>query len=407
MTPATASPARRAAAAALAALLCACGSNTPSSPPTPSPTPSSNPCNQVPGTPNLTTELAVSGLSQPVDLQAPPTDHTRLFIAEQGGRIRVVHNGSLVAAPFLDIASRVGSGGERGLLGLAFHPSYAQNGRFFVNYTDRNGDTRISEFHASSNSDVADAGSERQLLFVRQPFANHNGGGLAFGNDGKLFIGLGDGGSGGDPHQNGQNLGTPLGKILRIDVDAGDPFAVPPDNPFVSQTGAFGPVWAYGLRNPWRFGFDRATGDIYIGDVGQDDVEEVDVTPGNAKGRNFGWNIMEGDRCYPSSARCDQTGLTLPVVTYSHSAGCSVTGGVVYQGCRMPGYHGTYFYGDYCSAFIRSFRFQNGAATDQRDWTSALGRGVDNISSFGVDADGEVYILDHQDGQVYRIVPAS
>jgi glucose/arabinose dehydrogenase len=243
---------------------------------------------------------------------------------------------------------------------------------------------------------------------VDQPFANHNGGGLAFGYDAKLYIGLGDGGSGGDPFNNAQNLATPLGKILRIDVDSGNPFAVPADNPFVSRPGAFGPIWAYGLRNPWRFGFDRATGDIYIGDVGQNAVEEIDVSLRSAGGgQNYGWKIMEGDQCFSPSSGCSRTGLTLPVVTYTHSAGCSVTGGVVYQGCRMPGYRGTYFYGDYCSAFIRSFRFQNGAATEQRDWTTPLGRGVGALSSFGADAEGEIYILDHQDGQVYKVVPAS
>jgi hypothetical protein len=362
----------------------------------------------VSGTPNLTTQMVVSGLDQPLDLQAAPGDRTRLFVVEQPGRIRVVKDGSLLGAPFLDIVSRVSSGGERGLLGLAFHPSYAQSGRFFVNYTDRNGDTRISEFRVSSDPDVADPQSERQLLFVDQPFANHNGGGLAFGNDGKLYIGLGDGGSGGDPQGNGQNLGTPLGKLLRIDVDAARPYAVPPDNPFVAQISAFGPIWAYGLRNPWRFGFDRATGDLYIGDVGQDEVEEIDVTPASARGgQNYGWNIMEGNQCYSPRSGCNRNGLTLPVLTYTHAEGCSVTGGVVYQGCRMPGYHGTYFYADYCSAFIRSFRFQNGAATESRDWTSSLGRGVSAISSFGTDAEGEIHILDHQAGRVFKVVPAS
>lgn len=371
------------------------------------PAPSANPCNPVAGTPELANELVVSGLSQPVDLKAAPGDSARLFVVEQAGRIRVVRGGSLASAAFLDISARVGSGGERGLLGLAFHPGYAQNGRFYVNYTDRAGDTRLSEFRVSSNPDLADAGSERQLLFVDQPFANHNGGGLAFGSDGKLYIGLGDGGSGGDPLGNGQKLSTPLGKLLRIDVDSGNPYGVPADNPFVSRPGAFGPVWAYGLRNPWRFAFDRATGDLYIGDVGQDQVEEIDVARAGAGGQNYGWNVVEGNQCYPPGSRCSMSGLTPPVLTYTHAAGCSVTGGVVYQGCRMPGYHGTYFYADYCSAFIRSFRFQNGAATEQRDWTSSLGRGVNAVSAFGVDADGEIYILDHQDGQVYKVVPAS
>jgi glucose/arabinose dehydrogenase len=349
----------------------------------------------------------VSGLDDPVDLQAAPGDHTRLFVVEQRGRIRIVRNGA-VAATFLDIVGRVGFGGEQGLLGLAFHPRYAENGRFFVNYTDHAGDTHISEFRAQPPaSDAADAGSERELLFVDQPFPNHNGGGLAFGNDGRLYIALGDGGSGGDPFDNGQDLGTPLGKILRIDVDAGTPFAVPPDNPFVATPGAFPAVWSYGLRNPWRISFDRATGDLMIGDVGQQAVEEVDAGLASRRGgENYGWNIMEGSRCFSPAAGCSSAGLTLPVVEYSHGDGCSVTGGYVYRGCRMPGYHGTYFYGDYCTALVRSFRLQNGAATDQRDWTSALSRDVDALSSFGVDAAGEIYIVDHN-GEVFRIVPGS
>jgi len=361
----------------------------------------------VEGTPPLTTQRVVGGLDQPVDLQAPPGDHARLFVVEQPGRIRIVRNGA-VAATFLDIVGRVGSGGERGLLGLAFHPRYAENGRFFVNYTDHAGDTHISEFRAQPpGSDSADPASERPLLFVAQPFPNHNGGGLAFGNDGKLYIALGDGGSGGDPLGNGQDLGTPLGKILRVDVDAGAPFAVPADNPFVSTPGAFPAIWAYGLRNPWRISFDRASGDLMIGDVGQGAFEEVDVGLVSRRGgENYGWNVMEGNHCFDPPAGCNAGGLTLPVIEYSHGDGCSITGGYVYRGCRMPGYHGTYFYGDYCTALIRSFRLQNGTATDQRDWTSALSGGVDAISAFGVDGDGELYIVDHT-GEVYRVVPAS
>src|SRR2546422_1540328 len=241
---------RLSTAAVLGLFLAGCGGNG-SPQPSPSASVPAGSCGAgtpVPGTPSLTTQRVVGGLNSPVDLQVPPGDHARLFVVEQAGRIRIIRNGA-IAATFLDIVSRVGSGGERGLLGLAFHPRYAENGRFFVNYTDRSGDTHVSEFRASPGSDAADAGSERELLFVRQPFANHNGGRLAFGNDGKLYIGLGDGGSGGDPFRNGQNLATPLGKMLRIDVDAGTPFAVPSDNPFVSTAGAFPAIWAYGLRN--------------------------------------------------------------------------------------------------------------------------------------------------------------
>jgi glucose/arabinose dehydrogenase len=388
-------------------LLSGCASDdstmTPTDPASPSTCAAGTP---VSGTPNLTTQLVVRGLSSPLDLQAAPGDRTRLFVVEQGGRIRIVRNGAVVATPFLDIASRIRSGGEQGLLGLAFHPQYGQNGRFFVNYTDRNGDTHISEFRVSSNADVADANSERQLLFVNQPFDNHNGGGLAFGNDGLLYIGLGDGGSGGDPQGNGQSLTTLLGKMLRIDVNQGSPYGIPADNPFASRTGAR-EVWSYGLRNPWRFAFDRSNGDLYIGDVGQGDREEVDVGVASRRGgENWGWNVMEGTRCFRPASGCNTSGLSLPVAEYDHGGGaCSITGGVVYRGCRLPGYAGTYFYADYCNALIRSFRFDGTRATDARDWTAALGRGVDNPTSFGVDADGEAYIVD-QDGEIYRIVPA-
>ena len=365
----------------------------------------------MPGSPGLIATRVVTGLSSPLDLQSAPGDRARLFVVEQAGRIRVVRGGSLLASPFLDISARISSGGERGLLGLAFHPQYGTNGRFFVNYTDRNGDTRISEFRAAQPAgDTADAASERELMFVRQPFSNHNGGGLAFGPDGFLYIGLGDGGSGGDPQGNAQNLGTRLGKMLRIDVNGAAPFAVPPDNPLAGCAGALPEIWAWGLRNPWRFSFDRGTGDLYIGDVGQGALEEIDVGLASRRGgENYGWNTMEGSRCYSPSSGCNMSGLTLPVTDYGRSDGFSVTGGVVYRGCRMPGYAGQYFYADYGSGMIRSFRLDgSGRATDPRDWTAALGgaaRVIRNPSSFGVDADGEIYIVDY-DGEVYRIDPA-
>ena len=390
----------------LTAGLAGCGGGSPT--PAPS-TPGTGSCaagTPVPGTPALATRRVASGLESPVDLKAAPGDRTRLFVVEQGGRIRVLRNGQSAAQPFLDIAERISSGGERGLLGLAFHPRYAENGRFFVNYTDLNGNTHIAEFHVSSDPDLADAGSERTILVVQQPFANHNGGGLAFGNDGMLYAGLGDGGSAGDPLGNGQNLRTRLGKMLRLDADRTG--FVPPDNPFVSTPGAMPEIWAFGLRNPWRFACDTATGDLYIGDVGQDSFEEVDVGSASRHGgENYGWNIMEETHCFRSPS-CSQVGLMLPVLDYGHDAGsCAVTGGVVYRGCRMPGYAGTYFYGDFCSAFVRSFRLQGGAAVEQRDWTNTLGVGVGAISSFGVDGEGEIYILDYSDGEVYEVVPAS
>ena len=330
--------------------------------------------------------------------------YPRLFVVEQSGRIRIVKGGQLLATPFLDLSSRISSGGERGLLGLAFHPQYAQNGRFYVNYTNPSGNTRIAEFRVSGDPDVADAGSQRVLLAVVQPFANHNGGGLAFGNDGKLYAGLGDGGSAGDPLGNGQDLGTHLGKMLRLDVDRAD--GIPTDNPFLGTPGALPEIWAYGLRNPWRFAFDSASGDLYIADVGQDAWEEVDVGLASRHGgENYGWSVMEGDHCY-ASASCDRAGLTLPVLEYGHDEGCSITGGVVYRGCRMPGYAGTYFYGDFCSHFVKSFRFQGGQVSDHRDWSNSLGRNLSDVAAFGTDADGEMYLLDLT-GAVYKVVPAS
>jgi glucose/arabinose dehydrogenase len=345
-----------------------------------------------------------SGLRHPLDLQAAPGDRERLYVVEQGGTIRVLRNGQLSGAAFLDVSGRVSSGGERGLLGLAFHPQFATNRRFFVNYTDPQGDTHIAEFRASS-ADTADPASERVLLAVAQPFANHNGGGLAFDGSGRLLIALGDGGAGGDPLGNGQRLDTFLGKILRIDVDAGTPYVVPADNPLVSRPGARPEIWAYGLRNPFRIAVDRPTGDLYIGDVGQDRVEEIDVelAPRHG-GQNYGWNVMEGTQCYRPASDCDRAGLTLPVYDYTHSEGCAVTGGVVYRGCRVPALAGTYFFADYCSGFVRSFRMASGQATEIRDWTAGLS-GIDAPTSFGLDAEGEVYVVDH-DGEVYRLEPA-
>jgi glucose/arabinose dehydrogenase len=373
----------------------------------PAPAPSTSPpatsgCaagSPVTGLPALTVSLLVRGLTGPLDIQAPPGDR-RLFVAEQGGRIRIVRDGSLQAGAFLDLAGRISTGGERGLLGLAFHPRYGENGRFFVNYTDRSGDTHISEFRASPPSaDSADSATERELLFVRQPFANHNGGGLAFGPDGMLYAGLGDGGSGGDPQGNAQNLGTPLGKLLRLDPDTG---RAPAGNPFASTPGAVPTIWALGLRNPWRFAFDRQTGDLLVADVGQSALEEIDLLS-RSGGDNLGWNTMEGSRCFNPATGCRQDGLTLPIVEYDHSQGCSITGGVFYRGCRLPGYQGTYFYSDYCSAFLRSFRLENGRAVDPREWGTS---GLDRVTAFGSDAEGEVYVAD-QDGEVYRIGPAS
>ncbi|MGE5687729.1 MAG: PQQ-dependent sugar dehydrogenase, partial [Gemmatimonadota bacterium] len=361
-----------------------------------------------PGNLPLTLATVATGLDFPLDLTAPPND-PRLFVVEKTGRIRVIEDGAVLPAPFLDLHDRVSGGPEQGLLGLAFDPAYSTNGRFVVNYTDLNGDTRISAFRVSADPDVADVSTETVLLAVPQPFPNHNGGGLAFGPDGYLYAGLGDGGGGGDPNGNGQSLATLLGKLLRIDLNGGTPYAVPPDNPFAAAAGPAtrGEIWSYGLRNPWRFSFDRLTHDLYIGDVGQDAHEEIDVAPapggGGGGGLNFGWNRMEGAHCYPPTAgdACDRAGLTLPVVDYDHGQGCSVTGGYVYRGAAIPDLQGVYLYGDYCQGFVRSFRFAGGQATDQHDWQALRPGG--NVTSFGEDAAGEVYVLTAQGG-VYRIV---
>lgn len=361
-----------------------------------------------PGNLPLTLATVATGLDFPLDLTAPRND-PRLFVVEKTGRIRVIENGAVLPAPFLDLHDRVSGGPEQGLLGLAFDPAYSTNGRFVVNYTDLNGDTRISAFRVSADPDVADVSTETVLLAVPQPFPNHNGGGLAFGPDGYLYAGLGDGGGGGDPNGNGQSLATLLGKLLRIDLNGGTPYAVPPDNPFAAAAGPAtrGEIWSYGLRNPWRFSFDRLTHDLYIGDVGQDAHEEIDVAPapggGGGGGLNFGWNRMEGAHCYPPTAgdACNRAGLTLPVVDYDHGQGCSVTGGYVYRGAAIPDLQGVYLYGDYCQGFVRSFRFAGGQATDQHDWQALRPGG--NVTSFGEDAAGEVYVLTAQGG-VYRIV---
>jgi glucose/arabinose dehydrogenase len=339
-----------------------------------------------------------SGLSSPLYLTSPAND-SRLFVVEQAGRIRIIKNGQVLAQPFLDIVSRVSSGGERGLLSVAFHPSYAANGFFYVNFTDLAGNTRVERFKVSSNPDVGDASSSKLILGVTQPFANHNGGLNLFGPDGMLYIGLGDGGSGGDPQGNGQRTNTLLGKILRIDVDNGDPYSIPSGNPFANQSGARPEIWAYGLRNPWRFSFDRTAGLLFVADVGQGSLEEIDVVPTTRAGVNYGWNIMEGSSCFGSGS-CSTAGLEPPVIEYNHSGGaCSVTGGYAYRGSAIPELAGHYFYSDYCAGFLRSFLYSNGAATDQRTWDVGT---IGSVTSFGEDAAGEMYIVVQQ-GRVYRI----
>ncbi len=346
-------------------------------------------------------QTVVEGLDFPVWLTSPPGD-PRLFVVEKGGRVVIVENGAVLPTPFLDLRGQVSTGSEQGLLSLAFHPGYSSNGRFFVNFTDTAGDTRVVEYRVSpGDPGRADPGSARVVLAIEQPFANHNGGLVLFGPDGMLYVGMGDGGSGGDPQGNGQNLGALLGKMLRIDVDGAQPYAVPDDNPFVDTAGARPEVWAYGLRNPWRFPFDRDTGDLDIADVGQNRVEEVNAVSG-AGGLNYGWNVMEGTRCFEPGEGCDQDGLTLPVTEFDHGDGCSVTGGYVYRGDAIPELRGTYLYSDYCSGFVRGFRFANGQATGERRFPE-LEPADHSVSSFGEDSDGELYLLT-AGGGVHKIV---
>jgi glucose/arabinose dehydrogenase len=330
-----------------------------------------------------------SGLIRPVDIQSANDGTGRLFIIEKYGVIRVFENGHLLDKPFLNIDERVDdSGNEMGLLGLAFHPDYEQNGYFFVNYTGDRGNTRISRFQASGNS--ADPNSEKILLTIDQPYENHNGGAVVFGPDGYLYLGLGDGGLAGDPHKNGQNTSSLLGKILRIDVNNGDPYTIPSDNPFGNE------VWSFGLRNPWRISFDKATGDLWIGDVGQGEWEEVDYIPGGSPGgANFGWSIMEGNHGYDGGP---QPGLLLPVVEYSHSTGdgCSITGGYVYRG-SMPEWNGIYLYGDYCTGYIWGLFLSDGTWQNQRLFEAGV-----TITTFGQDETGELYLAS-DNGNVYKL----
>jgi glucose/arabinose dehydrogenase len=347
--------------------------------------------------PVLVFEPVASGLQSPVSITH--AGDARLFITLQAGQV-VIHDGTrLLPTPFLDIRSLVLSGGERGLLSVAFHPRYAENGFFFVNYTDRNGDTIVARYRVSADPNVADLSSSRQILFVDQPYANHNGGQLQFGPDGYLYVGMGDGGSAGDPENRAQNRNTLLGKMLRLDVDA-DPYAIPPSNPYASSGTGRPEIWAYGLRNPWRFSFDRATGELWIADVGQGSWEEVNLQPASSiGGENYGWDVMEGTHCF-GAATCTRTGLVEPVIEYNHSGGaCSVTGGYVYRGARSPRLQGRYLYGDYCNGKIWSATRTVAGAWESRQ----LADTTFLISTFGEDFNGEVYVADHA-GSVYRIV---
>ena len=348
-------------------------------------------------------KTVANGLEQPLLVTNAGDGSGRLFVVEQVGRIRILRDGRLSSDPFLDVSEIITAGGEQGLLGLAFHPNYENNGRFYVDYTDANGNDVVAEYSTSSDPDRADPSSGRVLIEIEDPFSNHNGGNLAFGDDGYLYIATGDGGSGGDPLESGQSLDTLLGKILRIDVDSSSteiPYGIPRDNPFVDRDGARPEIWAYGLRNPWRFSFDSS--DIWIGDVGQDSIEEIDRMPADRGGLNYGWNTMEGNSCFDPPSGCDRDGLTLPVATYTHEHGCSVTGGFVYRGESFPSFKGAYFFGDYCSGFIWVLN----ALKDPPGRPRMVLESNSSISSFGVDEQGELYVTDIASGEVLQVVEA-
>lgn len=360
-------------------------SPSPSAAPSPQPSPSAKAGD--PSAVQVTLEPVAGGLASPLFATGAGDGSDRLLVVEQGGRIRILRDGRVLEQPFLDIGGRISAGGERGLLGLAFHPGFGDDeGRFYVNYTDLGGDTVVAEFLTTADPDTADPGSERILLRIDQPFANHNGGALAFGPDGRLYIGTGDGGSGGDPHDNGQRLDTLLGKLLRLDVDS---------------AGAGPEIWALGLRNPWRISFDRLTGDLWIGDVGQGAWEEIDrAKAGEGAGANYGWRVMEGRHCFSPRTGCDRSGLVLPVAEYSHADGCSVTGGYVYRGNASPALRGVYVFGDFCSGTIWGLS----AGGPDRQEPIVLADTGHSISSFGEDDAGEVYLTDPASGEVLRLV---
>ncbi len=354
----------------------------------------------ISGTSGLSLEQVVTGLNAPVLLTH--AGDSRLFIVEQEGSIRIVENGQMLGTPFFDIRNIVRHQGEQGLLSVAFHPDYKANGFFYVYHTDQGGDSRVARYNGSGNT--ADESSGLTIMTIGQPFENHNGGQLAFGADGMLYVALGDGGSGGDPLGHGQDTATPLGAILRIDVDNPDTglnYGIPSDNPFFGSASARGEIWIYGLRNPWRFAFDDTDGRLYVADVGQSSFEEVTVVNVADGGLNFGWNVMEGMSCF-NAATCDQSGLVLPVLQYDNTGfagNCSITGGYVYRGAELTNLQGHYFYSDFCGGFLRSFRFNNGAPADEQDW----GLDAGSVTSFGQDVAGELYMV-VAEGAVFKIV---
>jgi glucose/arabinose dehydrogenase len=351
-------------------------------------------------------EVVVQGLSSPLFVTAPTGDD-RLFVVQRGGQILIVENGGANAQPFLDVGALITAGNERGLLGLAFHPDYATNGHFFVNYTDTDdASTEVVRYTVSADPDVADPSSDVPILSVAQPFSNHNGGMIAFGPDRMLYVGMGDGGGTGDPDNYAQRPATLLGSMLRLDVDGGSPYAIPDANPFAGHASYREETWAYGLRNPWRWSFDRQTGDLYIGDVGQGAREEISFQPASSDGgENYGWRIMEGTACYSPASGCPTGGLTLPVHDYSQAGTpCAVTGGYVYRGSALPDLVGRYFFGDFCGGWIQSFVVVGGQAQGLQDHTDMVGT-VSALASFGEDGHGELYVVS-LGGTVWRLAAA-
>jgi glucose/arabinose dehydrogenase len=349
-------------------------------------------------------ERFVDGFESPLAVVNAGDGRGRLFVVEQAGRIRVVRDGQLAAEPFLDIRDRVGSGGERGLLGLAFHPNYPSDPRFFVNYTDLNGDTRVAAFRVDpADPDRADAGTEQRLLFVDQPYPNHNGGAVAFGPDDFLYLSLGDGGAGGDPENRAQSTDTLLGKILRIDVNStseGRTYSIPADNPF-SQGGGSPEIWLLGLRNPWRMAFDRGTGDLWIGDVGQNAWEEIDVhRAGKAGGANFGWRRLEGSHCFLPRRSCEDPSFVGPVTEYGRDVGTTIIGGLVGRGQAAGALDGGYVFADFGSGRV----FVIDPAVDGLRPPTQAGNVGSGISAFGEGEDGTIYATDLGDGRLLRVV---
>ena len=375
---------------------------------------------------SLSSELVSDGFKKPVFVISYPTDASILYVVEQAGKVIVLDSGQKKSKPFFNINKRVVNpfrpGDERGLLGFAFHPDYENNKKFYINYIDNDGHTIVSEFIAQSKY-KADHNSERVLLKLEQPYGNHNGGHIEFGNDGYLYIAIGDGGAAGDPLDSGQDLTSLFGKVIRIDIN-GSPYSIPKSNPFYGIKNAREEIWAWGLRNVWRFSFDKKTGDIYYGDVGQNKWEEVNFEPASSSGgNNYGWRQMEASYCFEPKENCKRDGMVLPIIEYPNDAyhpafalgrknqlnveGCSVTGGYVYRGKKLKGFEGVYFFGDYCSGNIWSFKVKDGKANAFKNRTEEIniadGEFTNYISSFGQDADGEIYIVDYN-GAVYKII---